>query len=81
VRKVTAELWVICRIRKVALSVVGCVFNLSRGCKDEGGGRTVDQNIGIGTFCSTDFSCKFQFRKFHKFCERKFNSIMKNFTK
>jgi len=37
------------------------------GCKDEGGGRSVDQNIGIGTFCSTDFSCKFQLRKFHKF--------------
>jgi len=50
-------------------------------CKDEGGGRSVDQNIGIGTFCSIDFSCKFQFRKFHKFCERKFNSIVKNFTK
>jgi len=40
------------------------------GCKDEGGSRSVDQNIGIGTFCSTDCSCKFQFRKFHKFCER-----------
>ena len=51
------------------------------GCKDEGGGRSVDQNIGIGTFCSTDFSCKFQFRNFHKFRERKLNSIMKNFTK
>ena len=51
------------------------------GCKDEGGGRSVDQNIGLGTFCSTDFSCKFQLRKFHKFCDRKFNSIMKNFTK
>jgi len=32
-------------------------------------------------FCSTDFSCKFQFRKFHKFCERKFNGIMKHLTK
>jgi len=51
------------------------------GCKDEDGGRSVDQNIGIGTFCSTDFSCKFQFRKFRKFCERKFSSIIKNFTK
>jgi len=38
------------------------------GCKDEGGGRSADQNIGIGTFCCTDFSCRFQFRKFHKFC-------------
>ena len=51
------------------------------GCKDGDWGRSVDQNIGIGTFCSIDFSCKFQFRKFHKFCERKLNSIMKNFTK
>jgi len=41
----------------------------------------VDQNIGLGTFCSTDFSSKFHLRKFHKFCERKFNSIIKNFTK
>ena len=46
------------------------------GCKDEGRGRSVEQNIGIGTFCSTDFSCKFQFRKFDKFCERKCNSII-----
>jgi len=37
--------------------------------------------MGLGTFCSTDFSCKFQLRKFHKFSERKFNTIMKNFTK
>jgi len=51
------------------------------GCNVEGGGRSVDQNIGLGTFCSTDFSCKFQLRKFHKFCERKFSSIVKNFTK
>jgi len=29
-------------------------------CKDEGGGRSVDQHKGIGTFCSTDFSCKQQ---------------------
>jgi len=41
----------------------------------------VDQNIGLGTFCNTDFSSKFHLRKFHKFRERKFNSIIKNFTK
>jgi len=70
----------VCGMRKVALSAVGCVFNLLRGVQGWGWGRSVDQNIGLGTY-STDFSCKFQLRKFHKLCERKFNSIVKNFTK
>jgi len=78
VRKVTAERWVICGMRSQRSDAFS---TFHAGCKDEGGCRSVDQNIGTGTFCSTDFSCKFQFRKFHKFCERKFNSIMKNFTK
>jgi len=81
VRKVTAERWVIYGMRKVALLAVRCVFNLSWGVEGWGWDKSVDQNIGIGTFSSTDFSCKFQFRKFHKFCERKLNGIMKNFTK
>jgi len=64
VRKVAAERWVIWGMQKVALSAVGCVFNLSRGVQGWGWGRS-----------------KFQLRKFHKFCERKFNSIIKHFTK
>ena len=30
-QKVTAEWWVICGMRKVALSAVGCVFTLGAG--------------------------------------------------
>ena len=37
------------------------------GCKDEGGGRSVDQNIGIGTFCSTDFVVNFNLESFMNF--------------
>jgi len=87
--KITAERWVICRMRKVAESAVWCVFTRGAGCRDGGGGRHIDQNIGLATFvCSSDLSCKFQLWKLHNLvtgssifqrnCRKR---IMKNFMK
>jgi len=59
------------------------------GCRSDGGGRRIDQNISLAMFvCSSDLSCKFQLLKFHNFVkgclifQRKFlKRIVKNFRK
>ena len=44
-RKITAEHWVICGMRKVALS--DAFSTIHGGCKGEGGGKRIVQNIDL----------------------------------
>jgi len=51
-------------------------------CRTVGNMRNAEKSPVSGRMhLQPDFSCKFQLRKFHKCCDRKFNSIMNNFTK
>jgi len=60
--------------------LVGSRMRFHTGCRRGGEGRPIDQNIGLATFvCSSDLSCKVQLGKFHKFHERKFNILQRNF--